>query len=185
MYNNARITRRGSHAQGRRVRSLAGRFRTLKTTTIKQMMTYYFFPLSSSSGSGYVFHISLHRVLLSPSVTLSPPSRTLSLSLYPSLCCLSLHRPYFVQPNSIYIYSPIYIIHRCVYSSVIEIVFCTLLLHAHVTYPSTLKRDACNTANDFRVWPIRQFKTIYTIHTYIYRPVRQRLHNIAFRKRHI
>lgn len=120
MYNNARITRRGSHIQGRRVRSLAGRFRTLKTTTIKQMMTYYFFPLFLQR---YVFHHLSPPRLLSRSLPLSP---------------LSLYHPYFIQPNCIlYTLAPIYytLQHSAIpYAArtplscfVVEIVFCTLL----------------------------------------------------------
>jgi len=103
MYNNARITRRGSHIQGRRVRSLAGRFRTLKTTTIKQMMTYYFFPLFLQR---YVFH---H---LSPPVA-SPLSLYLSHALRLSLTPpLSLYHPYILSNQIVYnIPSLPYIIH--------------------------------------------------------------------------
>lgn len=85
MYNNARITRRGSHIQGRRVRSLAGRFRTLKTTTIKQMMTYYFFPLFLQR---YIFH---HLAPLSPLFLFPYVSPSLPLSLSPLFYPTKLH----------------------------------------------------------------------------------------------
>lgn len=132
MYNNARITRRGSHIQGRRVRSLAGRFRTLKTTTIKQMMTYYFFPLFLQR---YVFTISQPRLLFLfsffYSLSLSLPITLISSNQIVHNMYTLATIYYTLQHSSLSCAG-----YTSLSCSVIEIVFCTLL-HAYVTFPST------------------------------------------------